>query len=124
MIRDISPIPTIREGWPPRESAERLGGIDENTGDSFLIDGQVEARSDEMELDGERLPVWSAGSGRLIVKPAVRSPTIGTVAPEVASASRHPPAGTRHDESAGIRTPASSTISTQAELASCRDRDA
>jgi hypothetical protein len=58
----------------PRESAERLGEVDEDTGDFFLIDGQVKARADVIEVDGGRIPVWSVTCAQLKVKPAVKSP--------------------------------------------------
>lgn len=54
----------------PRESAERLGEADEETGGFFLIDGQVEAHAGEIEMDGERLPVWSVDCGQLTTRPA------------------------------------------------------
>jgi hypothetical protein len=54
----------------PRESAERLGEIDDETGDFYVIDGRVEAKADEIEVDGQRMPVWSIGCGDLIVRPA------------------------------------------------------
>jgi hypothetical protein len=55
----------------PRESAECLGEIDDNTGDFYLIDRRVEARTDEIEVDGERLPVWSINCGEFTARPAV-----------------------------------------------------
>jgi hypothetical protein len=54
----------------PRESVERLGEIDDETDVFYLIDGRVEARADEIDVDGQRLPVWSIGCGDLIVRPA------------------------------------------------------
>lgn len=54
----------------PRESAERMGEIDEETGDFFLIDGRVEAKADEIEVGGQRLPVWSVGCSELVARPA------------------------------------------------------
>src|SRR4051812_34924055 len=58
----------------PRESAERLGEIDEDTGDFFLIDGQVEAKADEIEVEGVEVPVWTVACAQLKVRPAVKSP--------------------------------------------------
>jgi hypothetical protein len=57
----------------PRESADRPGEPDEETGDFFLVDGQVEAKSDEIEVDGEAIPVWTVGCSQLIVRRAARS---------------------------------------------------
>lgn len=57
----------------PRDSAERLGEIDDETGSFFFIDGQVEAKVDEILVDGQRLPVWSVGCGQMIVRPAKTS---------------------------------------------------
>lgn len=54
----------------PRESAERLGEQDDETGSYFLIDGHVEARADEIEVDGESIPVWTVGCSQLIARPA------------------------------------------------------
>lgn len=54
----------------PQESADRLGDFDADAGCFYLIDGQVEAKSDEIELDGVPVPVWSVGCGDLIVRPA------------------------------------------------------
>ncbi len=58
----------------PRESAERLGAIDEDTGDFFLIDGRVEARADEIEVAGVTVPVWTVACAQLRVRPAVKNP--------------------------------------------------
>jgi hypothetical protein len=58
----------------PRESAERLGEIEEETGDFYFIDGQIEAKADEIEIDGSRIPVWAVGCGRLTVRPAAEGP--------------------------------------------------
>jgi hypothetical protein len=55
----------------PLESAERLGELDEETGDFYLINGQVEAKADEIEVDGMKTPVWSVGCGQLTVRPVV-----------------------------------------------------
>ena len=57
----------------PRESVDRLGEADEHTGDYYLIDGQVEARADELEVSGSPIPVWSVSAGQLITRPAVKS---------------------------------------------------
>jgi hypothetical protein len=54
----------------PRESMERLGELDPDTGDAWLIDGVVEARADEIEVDGQVVPCWSVSCARLIVRPA------------------------------------------------------
>lgn len=54
----------------PKESADRLGEPDEETGGYWLIDGQVEAKADEIELDGAKLPVWSVGVAQLLTRPA------------------------------------------------------
>jgi hypothetical protein len=54
----------------PRQSMERLGELDPDTGDAWLIDGQVEANADELEIDGQRIPCWSVGCAQLIVRPA------------------------------------------------------
>ena len=54
----------------PRESAERLGEIDEETGGFFLIDGQVEALAEELEVAGRRVPVWSVRCSQLTVRPS------------------------------------------------------
>lgn len=54
----------------PRESAERLGEADEGSGNFNLIDGQVEAEADEIEVDGRPLPVWSVDCANLIVRPS------------------------------------------------------
>lgn len=53
-----------------RESAERLGEPDEDSGGFYFIDGQVEAKADEIEIDGERIPVWAVGTTQLLVRPA------------------------------------------------------
>jgi hypothetical protein len=58
----------------PRKSAERLGEIDEETGDFHLIDGQVEATAGEVEVDGVCVSVGSAGCDQLVVRPSVKSP--------------------------------------------------
>lgn len=57
----------------PRESAERLGEFDEDAGCYHLIDGQVEAKADEIELDGVPVPVWSVANGQIIVRPVAAS---------------------------------------------------
>jgi len=57
----------------PRESADRLGEPDDETGDYFLIDGHVEAKADKIEVDGETIPVWTVGCARLIARPAARN---------------------------------------------------
>lgn len=57
----------------PRESADRLGEVDDETGDFFLIDGRVEAKADEIDVDGERLPVWSVACSQLTVRPSANS---------------------------------------------------
>ncbi len=57
----------------PRESVDRLGEADEQTGDCYLIDGQVEARADEIEVGGSPIPVWSVSVGQLITRPAAKS---------------------------------------------------
>jgi hypothetical protein len=49
---------------------ERLGEIDEDTGNAWLIDGLVEAAAHEIIIDGRSIPVWSTGCDRLIVRPA------------------------------------------------------
>jgi len=59
----------------PRESAERMGEIDEETGNFFLIDGQVEAKAEEIEVGGRRLPVWSVGCSELVSRPSGNNPT-------------------------------------------------
>jgi hypothetical protein len=54
----------------PRESMERLGELDPDTGDAWLIDGHVEAKADEIEAESGRIPCWAVGCARLIVRPA------------------------------------------------------
>jgi hypothetical protein len=54
----------------PRESVDRLGELDPDTGNAWLIDGQVEAEADEIKVDGRVIPCWSVGCARLIVRPA------------------------------------------------------
>lgn len=54
----------------PRESMDRLGELDPDTGDAWLIDGHVEAKAEEIEVDGQRIPCWSVGCAQLIVRPA------------------------------------------------------
>jgi hypothetical protein len=54
----------------PRESMGRLGELDPDTGDAWLIDGQVEAKAEEVEVEGQQIPCWSVGCARLIVRPA------------------------------------------------------
>jgi len=54
----------------PRKSAERLGEPDEETGSFWLIDGQVEACADEIEIDGATVPVWESGASPLMSRPA------------------------------------------------------
>jgi len=54
----------------PREAAERLGEIDPDTGDAWLIDGRVEAKAEEIDVDGGLVPCWSVGCDQLIVRPA------------------------------------------------------
>jgi hypothetical protein len=58
----------------PRESVERLGEADGETGNYHLIDGRVEAMPGEIEVDGVRVPVWSVGCDQLTVRPAAKSP--------------------------------------------------
>jgi hypothetical protein len=53
----------------PRESAERLGELDEETGTFHLMDGLVEAEAGDIELEGRRIPAWSAPCDQLIVRP-------------------------------------------------------
>lgn len=58
----------------PRESAERLGEPDEETGGFWLIDGHVEALADEIEINGRLVQVWEVGITQLLTRPAkVRS---------------------------------------------------
>jgi hypothetical protein len=54
----------------PRGSVERLGEIDDDTGNAWLIDGRVEAATDEIVIDGRSIPVWSTRCDQLIVRPA------------------------------------------------------
>jgi hypothetical protein len=54
----------------PRESADRLGEPDDETGDYFLLDGQVTARADEIEVAGVRVPAWSVGTTQILTRPA------------------------------------------------------
>jgi hypothetical protein len=54
----------------PRESAERLGEPDEETGDFYLIDGRVQAEADQIQVNGVSIEVWCADCGQLIVRPA------------------------------------------------------
>lgn len=54
----------------PRESAERLGELDEESGNYYLTAADVEAEPDEVEFDGRRIPVWSVRIGQLITRPA------------------------------------------------------
>ncbi len=49
---------------------ERLGELDPDTGAAWLIDGHVEAKADEIEVDGQQLSCWSVGCAQLIVRPA------------------------------------------------------
>jgi hypothetical protein len=54
----------------PRESVERLGELDPETGNAWLIDGQVEAQADGVEVEGKEIEAWSIGCAQLIVRPA------------------------------------------------------
>lgn len=54
----------------PKESADRLGEPDAETGGYWLIDGQVEAKADEIEVDGANVLVWSVGIAQLMTRPA------------------------------------------------------
>src|SRR5262249_22989785 len=54
----------------PQESADRLGEFDEDAGCYYLIDGQVEAKADEIESDGQHTACWSVSCAQLIVRPA------------------------------------------------------
>ena len=54
----------------PRESAERLGELDEESGNYYLTAANVEAEPDEIEFDGQRIPVWSVRVGNLVTRPA------------------------------------------------------
>ena len=54
----------------PLASMERLGELDPDTGDAWLIDGQVEAKTEEIEIDGRRILCWSVGGSQLIIRHA------------------------------------------------------
>lgn len=56
----------------PRESVERLGELDEESGDYHLIDGQVTATADKIEVDGQVLSVWGVGTTGMRIRPAER----------------------------------------------------
>ena len=51
----------------PRESRERLGELDPDSGDARLLDGLVEAKTYEIDIDGQHFPCWSTGC---LVRPA------------------------------------------------------
>jgi hypothetical protein len=53
----------------PRESAERLGEYDPETGNYVLLDGLVEAQADVIEVDGRVVPGWSLATTQLLVRP-------------------------------------------------------
>ena len=52
----------------PRESVERLGEVDPETGDAFLVEGLVEAKANVISVDGADLPVWTVGAGQLVAR--------------------------------------------------------
>jgi hypothetical protein len=54
----------------PRESAERLGEFDEETGNYWLIDGRVEAISSDIEFGGTAVPAWEISVTQLLTRPA------------------------------------------------------
>lgn len=54
----------------PQASAERLGEVDDETGNFYLIDGLVEATPDEVDIDGATIPVWSVEVTQLLTRPA------------------------------------------------------
>jgi|LNFM01.1.fsa_nt_gb hypothetical protein len=54
----------------PRESADRLGELDEESGNYYLTAANVEAEPDEIEIEGQRIPVWSVRVGNLVTRPS------------------------------------------------------
>lgn len=54
----------------PLESVERLGELDEESGNYYLIDSDIEAEAEEIEVGGQTVPAWCVGCERLIVRPA------------------------------------------------------
>ncbi len=56
-----------------RISTDRLGELDEYTGNNYLIDCRVETKSNEIVVDCMIVLVWSVDCGQLIVRPETRS---------------------------------------------------
>jgi len=56
----------------PEESVQRLGEQDETTGDYFLLDGQITAANVEIQVEGQRMTVWTVPTSHLRSRPAER----------------------------------------------------
>lgn len=56
----------------PRESAERLGELDKESGGFHLLDGRVTASPDEIEVNGGPLPVWVVNASEIRTRPTIR----------------------------------------------------
>ena len=52
----------------PNKSIDQLGELDPDTGDAWLIDGPVEAKAEEIEVDSQGIPCWSIGCAQLVVR--------------------------------------------------------
>lgn len=57
----------------PAESVERLGEADPADGSYAMLDGQVIAEPEEIEMGGTPLNVWSVPIGQLVTRPAAGS---------------------------------------------------
>lgn len=82
-VRDIDPhrwcedVPVFLDRsadvfYFPKDSIDRIGEPDEESGNYWLLDGRVEAEADQIEVDGEPVPVWTVRVGELVTRPARR----------------------------------------------------
>lgn len=53
-----------------KESAERLGDLDDESGNYLFLDGVVEAHSDYLFVDGQKVKTWSVRTEELTARPS------------------------------------------------------